>query len=388
MSLSISFLDQITPENIRDYLVGAGWKPSRSNNDKDRTHIYNCPYKKYAQIEFPLDSTGQWYAQSIDQVVNHLAEIEKRGVEEVINDLHYPNSEIIRYRAISPETRLGTIPLGEAGDLVDAVIVMLQTSVCDVVAPRLKHQRIKRDETEALLKKAQFAQTEHGSYVVKVICPLDAIQSTKPLFDSIPIVRQTTMHLMKVAFDLVDAIDGKRTGKLIDKIKKGDSAQMVSIDTCNAISRTQLSENCTVDLATRWAPALQLPVKEHIPGNVEITPRHFSEIYEMCNALVPRQSEKYESQTEEFIAVVEGCVGDEFNDQGQREGQVVLKVFSQEGKSLKVKAHLTHDNYEIAHYNHGQNKGHFVKIVGSIMPKGRLDEMIVESIEPLKNNNH
>ena len=380
MSLSNSFLDQITPDSIRAYLTGAGWKLGRGQSDKDRTQIFNCPYKRYAQVELPVDSNGRWYSQSIDQLIKHLAEIEKRDEEAVVFDLQYPQSEIISYRASSSETRLGTIPLGEAGKFVSAVIAILRTVVCDVITPSFQHKKIKCDETDALLKKAHFAQTERGSYVVKVICPLDAIPSRKPLFDNTPIVRQTTMHLMRVASQFVEAIDGNRIGTLIDKIKKDSSPQRVSIDTCNAISRTKLSENCTIDLATRWAPVLKLPSNANIPDKVVITPKHFTEILTVCADLAPQQSE---SQTKEFIAVVEGCSGESFNDQDQREGLVTLRVFSHKGESLKVKAVLQHDLYVKANQNHIEKKGSYVKIVGSIVSKGRSNEMTVESIEPL-----
>jgi len=382
MSLDISFLDQITPDSVRTYLTGVGWKPSRGNNSKDRTLIFNCPYKKYAQVELPIDSKGRWYSQSIDQLIKHLAEIEKRDTEAVISDLQYPDSEIISYRTISPQTSAGTIPLGDAEYLIDAITETLKTSVCDVIKPSLKHKRIKCEATDVLLKKVHLGQTEHGSYVIRIICPLDAIQSEPSLFDSTPIMRQTTMHLMKVAFDLVEATNGNRIGKLIDRIRKENSIHRISVDTCNAISKTQQWDDCTVDLATRWAPTFKLSSQEYIPDKVTITPKNFSGIFEICNALTPQKGKKSELQTEEFIAVVDECKGG-FNDQDQREGPVILKIFSTEGKTLKAKAVLSHELYAKAHQNHIEEKGHFVKVIGSLVSKGRSNEIIVQSLEPL-----
>jgi hypothetical protein len=122
---------------------------------------------------------------------------------------------------------------------------------------------------------------------------------------------------------------------------------------------------------------------EEIPNNVRITPKHFPEIAEISCALLPKKSDNT-SETEAFIGVVDECRGD-YNEQKQREGLVVLEIFTSEGKSLRAKANLLSDFYNVALENHSKDKGNFVKITGRLVSKGRYNEIIdIVSIEPLK----
>ena len=196
MNFDISFLDQITPERIEQYLVSRGWKLHRLQPKGLRTRLSNHPTIKYAQVEVPVEKSI-YYLQSVYHIIQHLAKLEKRDEKRVLDDLQIYDSEIVH--ALSP---------------------------------------------------------------------------------------------------------------------KGDDSA--------------------------------------IP----------------C--------------AEKFIAVVDECRGD-YNSEGLREGDVILKIFSLEGKTVKAKVSLPPELYRVAYENHGQKQGNFLEIVGKRIMKGRLDEIVdVEEVSLLK----
>jgi hypothetical protein len=150
---------------------------------------------------------------------------------------------------------------------------------------------------------------------------------------------------------------------------------------CNILSKIQISDDGEVDLNVRWASALGM--KDTIPDSVRILPKHFDGISEIVYALNSKSDNSSIPQKEKFIAVVEECKGD-YNSEGVREGNVILNIFSTDGKTSKAQAFLLHPQYKIAHENHVKDKGSFLEIVGKRIMKGRLDEIVdIEKISPL-----
>jgi hypothetical protein len=215
MSFDTSFLNQITPERVEQYLVSKGWKLHRfqpSASCVPRTRIYNHPKVKYAQVEIPLE-IGIYYSQSIYNIIQHLSELENRDTKFIHENLLFYDSEIIRYRLVPPQTNNGTIPIGIGSDYLDAIVEMLQSSLNDVVSSV-------KGKTAGIRENVLLDQTEQGSYVIKVVCPLRAISFNLLPFDGTgdPVMRMTTKRMMSTASDIVSAIDSNRTGKFIDGI--------------------------------------------------------------------------------------------------------------------------------------------------------------------------
>ena len=373
MNFDISFLDQITPDRIEQYLVSRGWKLHRLQPKGLRTRLYNHPTIKYAQVEVPLEKSI-YYLQSVHYIVKHISELEKCDEQSVFEDLQFYDCEVIRYRLVSSQTSNGMIPIGAGSDGLDAIVELLQSSLNDVVPSKRKGR------TEGIRESVLLDQTERGSFVVKVVCPIHAIPGGGLLFDGDTAMRMTTKHMMRTASDIVSAIDSGKLGKFIDRISS--KSYPASVKSCNVLSKIQVSEDGAVDLNIRWASALAM--NEDISSNVHISPTHFEGITEIVQALSPKDGDSRLPQVEKFIAVVDECKGPH-NVDGLREGDVVLKIFSLEGKTGKARAFLPPEQYQIALENHGQEKGNFLEIVGKRIMKGRLDEIVdVESISPIK----
>ena len=377
MNFDISFFDHITPERIEQYLVSKGWKLHRLQPKGLRTRLYNSPKVRYAQIEVPLER-GIYYPQSVYHIIKHLSELESRDEKQVLDDLQFFDCEVIRYRLILPQTSGGMIPIGIGSDCLDTIVELLQSSLNDVGGASRK------SKTDSVRENVLLDQTERGSYVVKIVCPLHAISFNVLPFDKMnagdTVMRMATKHIMRTASDVVSAVDGRRLGKFIDKM--ANKSYPASVKSFNVLSKMQLSDDGSVDLNIRWASSLEM--NENIPSTVQILPQHFGGISEVVHALSPKGDDPALPQSERFIAVVDECKG-YHNSDGLREGDVIFKTFSLEGKTVRAKAFLPPEQYQIALENHGQKKGNFLEVVGKRIMKGRLDEIVdVEKISPLE----
>jgi hypothetical protein len=359
-----------TPIQIRKYLTAQGWQSEPTT--KQRTWFFQHPVNRYGQIYVPIDADVPSFWRSVLETIECLKEIESRTEADIIDSLLYPDSDIVRYHILSPQAARGTIALSAADQFITSVVRSLKAAVCDVVSPQLHHPRMKRKETDMFLKNAQLAETEHGSFIVKVLCPLDSIETVPQLFleNDIPVVRQVTSHLLSAAQKLVTVIEDGKQGEFIDTVRNNTVQNKISVDLCLALSQTQVWEDASMELSTRWAPVLKN--KQSIPNSVKLHKSYFPRIAEIVDAIMPQPQEQ---KQEGFVAVVDECKGT-INNNGEREGTVVLQVFTNDGEYFKAAADLPPEQYKIAADTHIGGGQHYVSIQGKLIRKSRSSEIV------------
>jgi hypothetical protein len=364
-------VDDFDPIKIRLYLTARGWEIKPTT--KDRMLFFCHPNDPYAQFYLPLETQSPSFLRGIEEVLYQLTQFEKRPESEIVTNLMIPDNDIIRYRICSPSAKNGTISLDVADQFIEAVTRSLKVAVCDVVSPKIRHSRIKRKETDSFLNKAQFAQTENGSFVIKILCPLNAIDPPQSnFFDDldIPFARRVTTHLMQTVHNLVAAIDEGREDSFIDNIRKNVEQKRISSDFCRAIADIQIWDDVSFELTTQWAP-----IKENdkdVPSRVEIQKNYFPKIAEIADAITPPPNEQID---ESFIAVVDECKGD-INESGEREGLVTLKIFNKDDKDFKANVFLKPDQYKIANAAHIGGEKHYLMLKGKLWRKNRSCNII------------
>jgi hypothetical protein len=381
MKLDDNFIESIDLQKIHEYLVHKQWK-SAGTQWGGLTELFNCPFKQYAQIELPTKRDKQ-YNYFISRAIRYLAELEKRTEDALLFDIMYFDQDIVSYRSVSPHTNLGSIPFEKGVDFITAVKNVLLNSLADTTKASGSYMKKARRE---LLDKAQLTPPEKGSFIVKVICPLDAVSApttSTPLFNHLheTTMRSTTKHLIKTTNEIAESVDSHTIGKFIDKIKKEKTSTRIY----NSIVKTQIFKNGSTDIAIQWSKKLDMTDKS-IPNKVELTPKHFDGIAEILEAVNPPRKQK--DNIEDFIAVVDELRG-KYNNE-TREGKVTLKIFSKQGKTIKATANLNRQQYETAINNHKQKKGNYIQVTGRLLSKAHDNEITdITEIKtvPSKNTN-
>lgn len=362
--------DDFDPIKIRQYLQARGWV--QSSTKRERMLFFRHPNNEYGQFYLPLETGTPGFLRGIEEIIYVLTKFEKRPESDIVTNLMYPDNDIVRYRICSLRAESGMISLSVADQLIGAVTKSLKATVCDVVSPNRHHPRLKRKETDSFLEHTQFAQTERGSFIVKLLCPLNSLDTPEmALFQDkeTPLARHVTSHLMITAANIISTIDSGQEGQFIDRIKKDVKKERVSADFCRAIADIQIWDDASLELTTQWAPILE---NQDAPNRVEIHKNYFPRIAEIADALMPPPQEQ---SSEVFFASVEMCGGEE-NDDYDREGLVVLRILNSEEGVFKANVMLSPEQYKIANEVHMGRGKYCLVFEGKLLRKSRSCEIV------------
>jgi hypothetical protein len=338
----------VSPLAARQYVEAQGWESVRfQSRGSTRLYLYRHPDGGLRQIIIPMDGGDPDYASAIMDAADRLSEFEKRSVAEIVTDLLIPGSDVLRFRVMSPRSETGFLPLTGGISLLEGARRALLSAACSVEHPRSHHPRMTWDEATQMIEACQLGQTEHGSYVVRIACPVDAVD-LGDMHNNQPFVRRATRLLFKSSRKLVDAIEGDEVEKLYSS---NEDLVTLSSNFCEALLRMRaVDEQSTLSISVDWASTIQPPdgvsKRESVTFNSDYFPV-IEEIYERLR----NPSELNEAV---FVGTVEKLAGT-IGEDGRRFGDVVLTLFH-EDEILTAHANLDAASYLIADSAHMSGK--------------------------------
>lgn len=354
----------ISPIDLRDFLHVHGWT-LRPEGLADRLYVLQNPRFPRRQLVFPMDTTVLDYAAAVDRVIEKLSEMINERPRTVRSRIQTVRDDTLRFRIDAPQNGDHSLPLGFAALLVTGAQQLLKAAACTVLRPRLHHPRLALTEALQLIEKSRFGQTEPGSFILKVSCPIHAldVQGTMPFDEgSLPFVRQVTLSLMRGIAQLINAIEAGALDRLVETLKQ-DSAPLISVNLCEAIM--QLHDeglNNALDLSVDWSTLEPIAESDRQRRPLRIQSDYFGRIEEVRRALRPIGGHAKET----FIGTVEHLAG-EMGDDGQRAGEVILALLLPEGESIRARVALSAEQYKKADQAH-MTEGAYVQIAGKLQP--------------------
>lgn len=217
----------VSPSAVRDYAKANGWEQVKEGA-KGRVFLFRHTIDKLRQLIIPMDFSPD-YAEVIVDATARIATLEGRPIEAVLTDLLMPDADILRFRVATRDEAGGTLPLQEGINLLDGAKKAVLAAACSVVSPQSHHPRMSRTETAQLLSSCRLGQTENGSFVVKIACPLSAVKENSA---DLPFVRRTTEFLLKSAYRIVDAIERDEVESVYEDLP---GQPVISSNICDAI---------------------------------------------------------------------------------------------------------------------------------------------------------
>lgn len=365
----------ITPIDLRDFLKSQGWSIFERALT-DRLFVLSHPAFPRRQLVFPMDMAAPDYAESVDIVIGKVGELTRISRDSLLAKLLSIRDDVLRIRVFN-DANSYDVPLSFASSLITNAEKLLKSAACTVLRPRAHHPRLSLSEATQLVEKSRFGQTERGSYVVRVSCPINALEVQGSLeldSSSAPFVRQVTLSLNQALQQLTSAIEADSIDNLVSSIRTSASP-LVSANLCEALSgmHDDRMDN-SLDFSFDWS------VLRHIPAQIRTQPiriqrDYFSRIEEIRREL---RSVDWEQQ-DTFIGTVERLDG-EMGCDGRRSGAVVLAVLlAEEGESVRVRTVLTPEHYEVADKAHMTN-GAYVRVTGKLRP-GRQPRQLTDITE-------
>lgn len=376
----------IVGTELRDFLKSQGWQ-MLDIALRDRLFVFNHPEHARRQLVYPMDHTAPDYAEAVQRVFDKLAEITNTPIPTLIAQARAVHDDVLRFH-IHFAGNEGSLPLGFAAALLPQTEMLIKAAACTVVRPQMHHPRLALAQANQLIEKIRFQHTEHGSFVLKTSCPVHALQTQGELdFPSdtddtenqppLPFVREVNLVLNQSLQTLVDAIESDRITQLLDQIKQ-ETNPLISSNLCAALVQMQ-DEKLENDVSIGFGWAASLPAPASRPRAIRFQRDYFARIEEVGRELrgthTPRE--------EVFIGSVERLEGP-MNDQGQREGDVVLSLFLPDEEGLvKARVYLQATDYAQAIRAY-QTNGAYVQVKGQLQAGSRLRQLVhVKSFQVL-----
>lgn len=358
----------IVSQDARQYALATGWRrldlPVRdSPGFFGRVAVYERPENGDEQVLIPLDERTSDYDVRMGEAAEVIARWEKRPVVQVANDLLYAASDMLRFRVASAAVEGGSLPLEDGLRLLDGVRTAILAAAHSVLSPARYHKRMSKGEAEEFLRACRMGQTERGSFVATVACPLRAVETDQSLIDTNddPFARKTTTLLMRSAAELVSAIESDRVREMVERNKQTPT---LSANLCDAIMRMKPSiEGTELTIAASWSKLRTAPEGLEVPRSVRIQQSYFSVIEDVYSELRPGS----DAEPDTFFGYVDTLDGEPGPD-GQVEGDVVLRVAVDGDKLIRAKTTLDVAAHAIA--VEAYRRQEFVRIDG-VLTRGK-----------------
>jgi len=381
----------LNPSEVRRYAIAEGWQRVEGVNGK--IALYHHPKSDLDQLIVPLDPSMGDYGTGMAEVIARLAERSGLLPIQILDDLLNSLCDVIRFRLDEPDSRQGSIPLAQSISLLAAAERALLSAACSVIQPQTFHPRLSRAEAEQMVKACRVGQTERGSFVLKIACPLDSVDletpvsKQTPLFNKMakldpepnlhglnePFTRKVTRLLMKSLGRVVTAIDSDKTDSLlVDQ----PGQPVLSANICEALLAMQpTGERSLLGIQTTWSRAFTPPPPNEVPGSVLLRADVFSEIEKVAQTLRPAKEPKMST----FVGLVDSLMGNPDPDR-RVEGDVTFLLFDTD-ETIKARATLSADDYRVAWQAHGE--AGYVSLRGKLIRERRSNR--IEEVSDLKS---
>ncbi|WP_031363581.1 hypothetical protein [Caballeronia sordidicola] len=357
-------IKDLSPSALRDFVKSLGWQ-SLPDGIVDRLYVMHHADVPRRQIVIPMDQDAPDYAEACELALSKLADLQGMKLAELIQLAAISRDDSVYYRVTSSGSVDDGLPLSFASSLLQGAEQILLASACTVLRPQTHHPRLHRAEAAQLAGHARFGHTERGSFVMRVSCPVDAMQTPSVpdlAYANDSFVRMTMLTARNGVRQLVNAIEEDSLSRFVDS-QRAAASPIVSSNLCEALTRLHSDDvRNNIDMSFRWATTVALPRDATADESIRIRSDYFARIDEVRQEL--RAVER--DRDDVFIGTVEHLNG-EFDIEGNRAGEVVMALLLREGEIIKARVVLDQEQYARAVTAHLDDRA-LVRIAGRLRP--------------------
>lgn len=355
----------VDADDISRYLRVRGWQ--RSTGKRSGISIFRNAGG--SEILLPSSEYSD-YNERIFSALEFIASNEDCSVNQLVDQIAIPASDLIKLALVDDSTESGSVPFKEGLRLLNGARKALSASACSVVQPQNVHLRLQRTEVDAFMDQCRLGQTERGSFVVHLICPIEPLAFEDLQFnlgakDRLTFGRKVTQGFVEATARLVDAIDNETVEQLIAT----GTDSIISANFCEALVEMQpAGERSTLVVEPKWDEfTLNTP---NLPKNaIRLKKRHFRAIEQVGSEL---RAPTEQSKSQVYGGYVDELKGD-LNSSGIVEGEVILTLLSEEEQPIRARVILNADDYAKAGEAHLNSK--IVLVKGELHRRARLHEI-------------
>ncbi|MCI8805009.1 MAG: hypothetical protein HFE59_03800 [Clostridiales bacterium] len=363
MIYSVNFIDmteKLNPLAVSKYLDEMGW--TQFPYKREDIKIYQFEKDNiFEQITVPLEKSLRDYKKAMYNVVEKIATVEEKSVEQVMLYLLNPNTDILKIRLDKVGVEAGSIMFDDAIQLYDNAKKLLAATALDIINPKKIHYGRIDESVQKFLNQCRFGQTEIGSYVVSIVCPFAELSEVEgyrqlSIFSdeercANSLTRQVTNRLMTNIVTIKQKIDNNE----IDSLVNNDN--VISSNFYEALNGLDLhSENTVVEFMAEWSPTVKI-------NRCGFNKVRFTNDYYQPIVSVIEKIRECANQSTEIVGRIKQLKASPVIDNRSR-GVVTVVYVSDDNKVKSVSVNLNREDYENAIEAHQHGKA--VKILGNL----------------------
>ncbi len=173
----------VDPLGVRAYLAQHGWDRIGSSHN-EAMDVYALDD---AIVHVPASGHFVDYTTRILQLVQTIAQTEKRPESAILRDLSLAGMDLVRVR-LPQASEDHSIPLPQGATLLGEAVNLLLAAACAAFQPGQKRFRAGGNQraTECI-QAVRLGQTEPGSFVVNLLVPISpSLTEQEPMLDLEP----------------------------------------------------------------------------------------------------------------------------------------------------------------------------------------------------------
>ncbi len=245
------------PVDLIFYLRSAGWTPS-TKVGQSIIWIKGADGSNEEDVSVPLRRDAGDFAMRVAEVLSTLERIEQRSQEEIVRDVFSTSADLVRIRALIPESADGSIPLHAGVGMVEHARDLMAAAACAAAGPRSFWPRRRPPQALDFMSRVRMGQTERGSYVLTMLSPVTPALNHEREAES-PFERQVTETLTRSLRAAVHAAQQAAETADLEPFRNAVSSG-VSANLCDAMAGLgEVSPDHGFEVSVSWSRTRPVP---------------------------------------------------------------------------------------------------------------------------------
>lgn len=367
--LEHEIIDTIDPGLIARYLGSQNWTKLPDSFSGLEIWDKESSDHRHFRVWLPQSRRFADFDTSILRVVNTLAQVEDRSQLQIIEDFETVGTgDIIRVKTEDEFQRHnGTLPLFNGIELMHQARDMTIAAALSTIERREVYPNRRPNQVIDYIKSVRMGQSERGSYIVKLISPIDSAQYQQLGLEGIgppeapPFERQVVINLERSLSALAYvANDAYKRGRFFFPAFREVVDEGISANLCEAIApRREPNEYFhPVEVSISWSYIIQSPhtAASSIVFPVQLMP------------LIAEAAREFRQKNPEDIVLRGYVTGLRRRKKGDPNSVTLASNVDDQLRSVKIT--LNEDAYELAIKAHENDSE--VSIMGTLLRQGNF----------------
>lgn len=293
--LDFDVFTALDPHDIESYLLHNAWQCERVE------HGYVSVWSKIREGEryrvwVPLDYKLGDFAESTARAIKMVALAENLSQLSVLEDFDtIAIGDVVRFKSFDNLNKNSSSLLIHDGiSLLEQAKNLLTAGANSAHQTRPVHPARKNNVVINYVNKLRLGQTERGSYIIKLVSPLDS-SSDMPL-PGIPAPSQFARNAVVTLLGALNTLravseDNFKREKFIFELFEEAVPNGVSANLCEAVAQNSLSQYRPLEVAVSWS--FKLGVTNDLPTSVEIPTQYMQYIAQAAQVFREKNPEEY-----------------------------------------------------------------------------------------------